>query len=375
MLNYFDNAATRPMSRRALSKYMEAAEKFAANPSSIYKAGKDAKKAIGTAREEIANLLGVRSSSLFFTSGATESISIVFQSLLWSKEPGRVILSRIEHDAVRSFIPLLKEKGWDVVILKAKHGFVSPEDLKNALDERTRLVAIMAVNNVNGAIEDIPELCRIVREYEETQKHGIIFFSDSVQALGKAELDLAGSDIDAASFSAHKIAGPRGIGLLYLKNRNLIRPLSSAGGQEDGMRGGTENTAAILSFAEALKETYENRKEKEERIRKLSEKIRSGLAEAGCEINSIGNTTPYIINASSRLPSEVMARILDDKGISVSSGSACSNNAKKGENIIDAMGFGSKRAMGSIRISLSDDNTEEETDYLISTVREALSGF
>lgn len=374
MRNYFDYAATSPMSPEALESYIKAAQDYPLNPSSVHKGGREARRKLEEARERIAKVLNIKSSQIVFTSGATEAVAIVFNSLLWNRNPGRVIISRIEHDAVKSYIPLLKDKGWDIVTLKAKKGFVDPEDVKASLNEETRLVAVMSVNNVNGAIEDIKGISEVIRAYEKSIRHKIVFFSDSVQALAKTGLDLAGSDVDAASFSAHKIAGPRGIGMLYLKNHNLIRALAGAGGQEGGMRGGTENLAAAVSFATAVEEAYKDRKEKEERVRRLSQKIKSSLAEEGVLINSEGNVSPYIINISTQYPSEVFTRMLDDRGFSISAGSACSNNAKKGENIIEAMGYGNQRAISSVRISLSDVTEEREVDDLINAVKEIVRG-
>ena len=374
MLNYFDYAATSPMSQRAVTSYVECAKAFPLNPSSIHRGGREAHEELEKARMKVSSILGIRPEQTIFTSGATEAINIVFSSLLWQKSPGRVLISRIEHDAIKAFIPLLKDKGWDVVMLKAKKGFVDPEEVKENLSPETRLVAVMAVNNVNGAIEPTNEISSVIREYEKTIKHKIVFFSDSVQALAKTTLDLEKSGVDAASFSAHKISGPRGVGMLYMRSRNLIRPLSSAGGQEMGMRGGTENLAGIVSFASALEEAYERREEKEERIKALSEKMKREFESIGLQLNSEGNTSPYIINVSTPFPSEVFTRMLDDKGFSVSSGSACSNNAKKGENIIEAMGYGAKRASSSIRISLSDETDDIEVDNLITAIKEIASG-
>ena len=374
MLNYFDHAATSPMSAKAIESYVRAAHDFPLNPSSIHTGGILAHKALEESRKKVSSILGIREDEVIFTSGATEAISMVFSSLLWQKNPGRVLISRVEHDAVKSFIPLLKEKGWDVVILRAKKGFVNPEDVRNALNENTRLVSVMNVNSVNGAIEDIPAIASVIREYEKSIKHKILFFSDSVQALAKTDLDLEGSGVDAASFSAHKIKGPRGVGMLYLRNRNAIRPLAGAGGQEGGLRGGTENLASIISFASALEDAYEKREEKEKRVRKLSERIKENILETGLELNSEGNVSPYIINISTPLPSEVFTRMLDDRGFAISSGSACSNNAKKGENIIEAMGYGNKRARSSVRISLSDETEEDEVEALIKAIKEITRG-
>ena len=372
---YFDNAATTRISRRALDAYNETSLGFWANPSSVHAPGLDAKKKLENERTAIAASMKVAPASLFFTSGATESIAATISSLLFTT-PGKIIISKIEHEAVASWLPLLRQYGWKTAELKARKGSVDPEELKEELTPDTKFVGIMAVNNVTGAIEPLQELVSVVREFERTSsKRRIFFFSDSVQALGKIDYSIKELDIDGASFSGHKINGPRGIGMLYLKNPASFRPLSQAGGQEKGKRGGTENLPAISALRIAVEEWMDGQKEKNHRAAVMKERIVSGLQELGYEILSPENSSPYIISFASKLPSEVFTRMLSDKGVYVSSGSACSNNAKKGENIIDAMGFGSKRAMGSIRISLSDDNTEEETDYLISTVREALSGF
>ncbi len=372
MLNYFDYAATSPMSARALKSYEKAVLSYPMNPSSAHSGGRSAKKALERARQKVSSLLCADPGQIVFTSGATEATAIVFNSLLRHKTPGRVIISRIEHDAVKAYIPLLREMGWDVITLKARRGFVDPNDVKDALNEKTRLVAVMAVNNVNGAIQNTEGINRIISEFERTIRHKIIFFSDSVQALGKVHFDLG--PVDAASFSSHKIGGPKGVGLLYIRNRNLIQPLSLAGGQEMGLRGGTENLGGIISFAEALKETYENRDKKEEKVARLSKRIKESLYDMDLELNSQGPVSPYIINFSTPLPSEVFTRMLDDKGFFISAGSACSNNAKKSENIIEAMGYSHERAESSVRVSLSDATTDEDVDGLIKAIKEIISG-
>ena len=174
MLNYFDYAATSPMSQRAVTSYVECAKAFPLNPSSIHRGGREAHEELEKARMKVSSILGIRPEQTIFTSGATEAINIVFSSLLWQKSPGRVLISRIEHDAIKAFIPLLKDKGWDVVMLKAKKGFVNPEEVKENLSPETRLVAVMAVNNVNGAIEPTNEISSVLREYEKTIKHKIV---------------------------------------------------------------------------------------------------------------------------------------------------------------------------------------------------------
>ena len=290
-------------------------------------------------------------------------------------EKGTIVVSRIEHEAVTSWIPFLKKQGWNIVKIKAKGGFVTPEELYSSLTPDTKLVAIMAVNNVTGAIEDTKGLVECVRKYEKENGRKILFFSDSVQALGKTGLDLKGSDVDGASFSAHKINGPRGVGLLYVKNPDIIRPIAPAGGQERGHRGGTENLPAIAAFDEALTEWMDNRDKDEERIGRYNTMVRDALTKLGLEIISPENASPYILSIISPLPSEVFTRMLMDKGFCVSSGSACSNNAKgKSEGILEAMGIRNEKAKRAIRISMGRDTKEEDVINLCKAFGELING-
>ena len=368
---YFDNAATTKISKRALEAYNETAMEFWANPSSVHTPGLNAKKKLEEERSRIASLMGITPTSLFFTSGATESIGSVISSLLFTT-PGKIIISKIEHEAVASWLSILKQYGWKTAELKAKGGFVDPESLKAELTPDTKFVAIMAVNNVTGAIEPIKELVSVVREYEKTSsKRRIFFFSDSVQALGKIDYNPAALDIDGASFSGHKINGPRGIGMLYLKNPSAFRPLSAAGGQEKGKRGGTENLPAIASLRAALEEWMEGREEKNAAVSEMKKMIVSELKELGYDILSPEKSSPYIISFASKLPSEVFTRMLSDKGAYVSSGSACSNNAKgEGEKILLGMGVKPERARNAVRVSLSNSTTLEECEELIRIIKE-----
>ena len=371
---YFDNAATTRLSENALKAYIDTERDFFANPSSVHGEGIRAHKELERNRERIASLLSVPASSLFFTSGATESIAAVFSSLLLS-EPGKVIISAIEHEAVSSWLRPLELHGWKTARLKAKGGFVRKEDLEAELTPDTRLVAIMAVNNVTGAIEDTAGLVRTVREYEKDLKHRIFFFADSVQALGKIPYGIASLDIDGASFSAHKLNGPRGIGMLYLKRPEAFRAIAPAGGQEKGKRGGTENLPAIAGFRAALEEWIPDAAANQARIASLNARIRDAITSAGLKVLSPENASPYIISFASPLPSEVYTRMLSDKGISASSGSACSNNTKgEGERILLAMGFRSSEAKQAVRISLSNASDEESVDTLIEAIKEIGNG-
>ena len=371
MTRYFDNAATTYLSDRALDEYIRTAREYSANPSSIHRDGQKAKDKLERTREEAAELLGIDPSSLFFTSGATESISIFFSSLLW-QEPGIILTDKIEHEAVSSYWPILERYGWRLEYLKARGGFINPEDVKAKLSKDVKVVSVMNTNNVVGAIEPIKEINEIIREKEREYNHRISFFSDSVQALGKTDLNLTLSGVDAASFSAHKINGPRGVGMLYLKNPERLRSIAPAGGQERGKRGGTENLPGIAAMKEALKEWIENREESEEEIKACNKLIREGAEALGYRIISPSvNTTPYILSLSQSLPSEVFTRIMADKGFGISSGSACSNNAKgKSEGILEAMGVRADEARRAIRVSFSKETKKEDAIELVKAFEE-----
>ena len=385
--HYFDNAATTMISDRALEAYGSCCRLHMANPSASYATGRESKAFLEECRLRMAKVLGVQAGQLFFTSGASESIAIVMESLLWAKSPGKVLISALEHEAVSSFTPILKEKGWTVEVLPAKGGFISPETLEAKLTKDVRLVAVMAVSNVLGTVQDIDGLVGVTRRKEAEFGRPILFFSDCVQAFGKAELRLRDWALDAASFSAHKIHGPRGVGLLYLKKGQIqslshaggqekgvrggtenLPAIAAAGGQEKGVRGGTENLPAIAAFTVAAEELAQR---DEEQIRRLNDIVRTGLEGTKYSIlTPREGSTPYILTIAGPLPSEVAMRMLQDRGFLLSSGSACSNNERgKAEAIFRASGFG-KAAGGALRISFSHDNTPEEAQLLVEALKE-----
>lgn len=369
---YFDNAATTLISKAALDEYNNTALSFMGNPSATHRLGRTAHARLEECRSLIADVLGIKAEQLFFTSGATESISIVLSSLLWAKQPGEVILSAIEHEAVLSWASILQEKGWTVKTIRAKGGFVSPEELEGMISEKTKLVAVQMVNNATGAIEDIDALVKTVRRKESEYRKKIFFFSDAVQALGKVPFSLTALDVDGASFSAHKISGPRGVGALYLK-KGSIQSLSKGGGQEKGVRGGTENLPAIAGFAEAVKEIHSS----DGNVEEINAKMRELFQNAGIKLLSPEESySPYILSITTPIPSEVMTRMLADRGFCVSSGSACSNNARgKAENVILSMGFSSKDAGGVVRISFAHTSSIIEAEALAEEIIKIVKEF
>jgi len=376
MQYYFDNAATTKMCDEALEAYVDCAKTYTGNPSAIHSMGADARKRLEKERGAISNLLQIKPAQLFFTSGGTESNAIILSSLLWSPSPGEIIFSAIEHASCGNYARILKEQGWKIVKIRAPQGHISKEDLRAAITERTRMVCIQTVNNVVGSVQDIQGLVEVTREKEKEYGRKIHFHTDAVQALCKTYLDLNAFDVDSASFSAHKIHGPRGCGMLYLK-KGTIQPLSKGGGQEMGVRPGTENLPAIVAMGKALALYYPKVEGEIDCSRKLftpiweiNDYLREHLT---CPILSPWKSyTPFILEiAVDPFPSEVFSRMLDDKGFCVSSGSACSNNAKqKGESILVAMGIKPQKAKSSIRLSFSSDTTMEETILLCQTINE-----
>lgn len=369
---YLDNAATTKISEKALQAYVETANSYFANPSTNYSIGKDAKQKLENTRDKIANIFGVPSNYIYFTSGGSESNSIVLSSLLWNNSPGEIIISKIEHSSNSEFVKILKEKGWKVTTIEAPQGFINPLKLRALMNERVRMVCLQFVNNVVGSIQNIDALVKVVREKEKEYNRKIHFHTDAVQALAKIPFSLKELDVDSASFSAHKFHGPRGIGILYNRLVNL-QPLSKAGGQERGVRGGTENLAAIVAMSVALEEQIETTNQKPysyEKISKLNLYLRNNLHPPLLTPDT--NYSPYILSFSiAPLPSEVFTRMLNDKGYFLSSGSACSNNVKaKGEGVLNAMNFSSELAKGSIRISLCDKTGEEEIIDVVKIIND-----
>lgn len=363
---YFDNAATTRMNDKVKERMIDSFSLYA-NPSSSHSLGLKARDEIEKCRENIATYLKVKSENLTFTSGATEAINIFFESLI-PLDKGTMLLSSFEHEAVASWVGYFKAIGWKVNYVKGKEGVISTQNLLSSITEDTKAIFIMSVNNINGALSDISSLVKVVREKEKEYKHKILFFSDSVQALGKIDCDLSSLGVDGASFSSHKINGPKGVGLLYSKNPSLLHPLSQGGGQEGGKRGGTENTYGICGFDEAVT-IWKNGNV--DNIKKINKYLRTSLSKLGFTLLSPENASPFILSFSTQYPSEVMQRILNDKGIYTSSGSACSTHKKgKTKEILRSMGYNEKDTTSSIRISFSLENTLKEAEEFIDVIKE-----
>ena len=380
-MHYFDWTATSPMGQKALEVYSDIATRYIGNPSSTHPLGVRAKERLEAERGSIAAMLGTKAEYIYFTSGGTEADSIILSSLLNSPSPGEIITTGIEHAAILEWKKTLENHGWKFTSLRCPGGYLEPDTLEEALNEKVRMVAVMKVNNVTGTILDTNRIVKAVRSYEKRTGRKIHIHCDAVQALGKISFYPEAEDLDSAAFSAHKFCGPRGVGILYNRNK-AIASLSRAGGQEKGLRGGTENLAGICATGAQLQQTLQNLKENHSEVLAKRDKIQDTVIASGYSPISPSNTsgeifTPYILNICVKpIPSEVFLRVMADKGFCLSSGSACSSNSRgKAESVLAAMNIPSTDRMSSIRISLSPLNSDEEVDMLCNALEEASKEF
>jgi len=353
------------------------------NPSSVHLEGRMAKDALESARSRCARVLGVPAEKLYFTSGGTESNALALHSLLLRKGKGQILCSAIEHPSVRENCLVLKKLGLSVsAVAVEKDGRVSERTLSAALEKHvdTRFAAIMGVNNETGAVMDLKSLISLVRQNRGENKRTVHFHCDLVQALGKVPVDISLWDPDSASFSGHKLGAPRGVGLLYLKK--ALEPLCTGGEQERGIRPGTENTAGALALADVLElraspATVKAEKEKAgERFRYLIKELkkirRCGLIPEDREEED-SRFSPWILQLRFKdAPGAVMVRALDDAGIAVSTGSACSS-ASPERPVLSAMGISEAARLEGIRISQGWSTGMADMDALLSGVERALA--
>ena len=363
---YLDWAASAPINPDLPSLISKNLSAFPGNPSSIHSEGKNAGNQINNSRKLCANLLGTKTEQLIFTSGGTESNNIILTSLFRKKIKGHIIISAIEHPSVYEYSAALNESGFEISYIKPdSNGLINPNDLIQLLKPNTVFVSIMTVNNETGAIQPLKDIISVIRDFEQKNSRLVHIHTDAVQALGKIPFNPASFDIDSASFSAHKIGGPKGTGLLYLKKH--ISPLSPGGGQEFSVRPGTENVSGIVAFSKAMEKSISEVNDNFKHAEYLKSLLITKLVDIeGIKIlftsenkNNL-SYSPYIISATvSPVPGEVLVRVLSDEGIFISTGSACSSrNRKKQTRVLVSSGVSEKEASGSIRISIGWATTE-----------------
>ena len=366
---YLDNAATTfvfPEVKDLMGKVME--EDFG-NPSSLHKKGVKAEQYIKEAKETIAKFLKVEPKEIVFTSGGTESnnMALIGSAYANQRRGKHIITTRIEHASVYEPLMHLEKEGFQITYLPVdEHGIVKIDALKEALTDETILVSIMYVNNEIGSIQPIEEIGKIIKSYRED----ILFHVDAIQAYGKLKIYPKRAKIDLLSVSGHKIHGPKGSGFLYIKDKTKIQPILFGGGQQKGMRSGTENVPAIAGLSLASKLMYENHEEKIEKLSILKERFIKGVSEIENVTNNSGEA-PHIISISfPGVRSEVLLHALEEKGVYVSSGSACSSNHPAISGTLKAIGLDKNHWESTLRFSLSIFTTEEEVDFAIQCLKE-----
>ena len=375
---YFDNSATTKMAPEALETYSQVVTKIWGNPSSLHKLGDRAHGLLEASRKQVADLLGVNTDEIYFTSGGTESNNTAIKGTAWAKrEFGKhIITSSVEHASVANTFTELENLGFRVTRLPVdKEGRVNPEDWKAALDKDTTLVSIMGVNNEIGTIQPIKEISEILADYPN-----IHFHVDNVQALGKGIWDqVFTSRVDMMSFSSHKFHGPRGIGILYKKRGRMLMPLCEGGGQEKGLRSGTENLAAIAAMAKAARLLLTDEKEKADREYAIKEKISKYLAgKPGIHIFSPlkANFAPHILCfALEGIRGETLVHTLEDQDIYISTTSACASKKADEASTLVAMKTPDAIATSAVRLSFDESNTLEEADEFIAAFDEIYQHF
>ena len=382
---YFDNAATTKVSGAAVSEMVKAMTEDYGNPSSRHTMGYHAELIVNHARKTISDSLKCRESEIIFTSGGTESNNMALTGLAESnKRIGKHIIStRIEHASVYNPLLELESRGYEVTFLNTdEYGRVLPEELLRNIRSDTVLVSIMAVNNEVGSVLDVGRLAEITHKCNPNT----LFFVDAIQGYMKLPLYPGRIGIDAMSVSGHKLHGPKGSGFLYVRDKVKLRPLILGGGQQKGMRSGTENVPAIAGLSAAVEEYKQHFKENTEHLYDLKEQMVTGLlslpevivhaipfSEAESVGQAVRKTAPHIVSAGfAGIKAEVFLHALEEKGIYVSSGSACSSNHPAISGTLSAIGVDSGLLDSTLRFSFTETNTAEEVAYCLQVIGELL---
>ena len=377
---YFDNAATTQVAPEVLAAMRLYFEKVYGNPSSLHTFGRKAKKAIDRAREKVAHFLGCQEKEVIFTSCASESNNLALKGVVEAycqaklgSDP-HIIVSPIEHHCVLDSAKHLEKKGVEVTWLRAdKFGVVDPKEVEKSIKENTVLVSVMYVNNEVGTIEPIREIGRIIRRINELRathrKPKVYFHTDAVQAIQYLDCDVGKLGVDLLSMSAHKFHGPKGVGALFIRSGTKIVRQLDGGGQEFGLRAGTENVPYIVGLGKAIDLTTNNKQLIINKVSKLRNRLVEGVLGQVPDCILTGHPqrrAPHIASFIVKgVEGEAMLLMLDEKGIAVSTGSACTSGTLEPSHVLLAMGFSPEEAHGSLRLSLSKYNTKEEVDCFL----------
>ncbi|MDY4428668.1 MAG: cysteine desulfurase NifS [Lachnospiraceae bacterium] len=371
---YADNAATTKMSEHAINTMLFHMKEVYGNPSSLYGVGQKAKEALEDARRRASAVLNCEPREIYFTSGGSEADNqAIISAARFNAAKGKkhIISTAFEHHAVLHTLDKLKKEGFEIELLDVhSNGIVTAEQVKNAIREDTALVTIMYANNEIGTIQPISEIGAVCRE------SGVLFHTDAVQAIGHIPVDIQKDNIDMLSLSAHKFKGPKGVGILYAKKGIPLTNIIEGGAQERGKRAGTENLPGIVSMVAALEDATKDLQGYKERLSPLRDRLIDGLFEIpysdlnGDRVKRLPATVNFCFEG---IEGESLLLLLDDKGIQASSGSACTSGSLDPSHVLLAIGRPHEVAHGSLRLSLSDDVTTEEVDYIIKSVKEVVT--
>lgn len=371
---YLDNAATTRTSKSAIEAMTPYFSEIYGNPSSLHSKGQRAAEALSRAREEISSVLGCLPKEIIFTSGGSEADNqAILSAAAIGERKGKkhIITTAFEHHAVLHTMKKLEKRGFKVTYLDVgERGIISEKQVEEAISDETCLVIVMYANNEIGTLQPIEKIGEICR------KRGVIFHTDAVQAVGHLSIDVQKEKIDMLSLSAHKFFGPKGVGALYVRTGIPVENLIEGGAQEREKRAGTENLPAIVGMAAALKEACKDREEKNAKLRLLRDRLIEGLSEIPRSILNGDRERRLATNVNfcfEGIEGESLLLLLDDKGICASSGSACTSGSLEPSHVLLAIGRSHEVAHGSLRLSLSEEYTSEEIEYVIQAVKETVA--
>ena len=372
---YMDNSATSPVKEEVFNAMIPYLKEEFGNPSTFYKLGRDAKKAVEQAREQVARLINAETKEIIFTSGGTESDNMAIKGIAYKLEDKgkHIITTEIEHPAVLRTCEFLEARGFEVTYIPVQeNGIIDVNDIKDAIREDTILISVMHANNEIGTIQPIVEVGKIAKEND------IVFHVDAVQSVGKIPVDVKEANIGLLSISSHKIYGPKGIGAIFIRKGVRLETLIHGGGQENGLRSGTENVPGIVGFGKAAELAYEHLDENIEKLTEirdaLIEKILDRVPESylnGDRENRLPNNANFRFAA---IEGEGLILRLDAKGINGATGSACSSKSLKASYVLSSLGLEDAEIHGSLRLSLGTENTIEDVDVVVDAIEEVVAG-
>lgn len=370
---YLDHAATTGVKEEVLKEMLPFFSIEFGNPSSLYTIGRKAKRAIEQARERVARAINAKPKEIYFTGCGSESDNLAIKGIAYGlKSKGNhIITSKIEHHAVLNSCKTLEQEGFEVTYLNVdKDGLINLGELKNAITDKTILITIMTANNEIGTIEPIEEIGKIAKA------NNVYFHTDSVQAIGNLKIDVQKMNIDSLSMSAHKFYGPKGVGALYVKENIPFKKLQDGGHQEKNKRGGTENVAEIVGLGKAIELANKNLDEYNNKLLELREYYISEIEKKIPDVKLNGHRTKRLAgNANMSFKGihggDLLLK-LDEQGICVSTGSACSSGSTEPSHVLTSIGLGAEYLQGSLRVTFGNENTKEDVDYLIKNLEEII---